>query len=110
MKYLQHFNRKDMKENSTKLKTTSDQELVTPRLLLGQYSFTIFCRIFESFFVLISVLLLLRKIVKSVAIKLRKFNSSTQHHIITIKNGKKFYTVIDYWPNCFKKIESSDNF
>ena len=99
-----------MKENSTKLKTTSDQELETPRLLLRQYSFTIFCRIFESFFVLISALLLLRKILKSVAIKLRKFNSSTQHHIITIKNGKNLYTVIDYWPNCFKKIESSDNF
>ena len=99
-----------MKENSTKLKTTSDQELVTPRLLLRQYSFTIFCRIFESFFVLISALLLLRKILKSVAIKLRKFNSSTQHHIITIKNGKNLYTVIDYWPKCFKKIESSDNF
>ena len=99
-----------MKENSTKLKTTSDQELVTPRLLLEQYSFTIFCQIFESFFVLISVLLLLRKILKSVAIKLRKFYSSTQHHIITIKNGKNLYTVIDYWPNCFKKIESSENF
>ena len=88
MKYLQHFNRKDMKENSTKLKTTSDQELETPRLLLRQYSFTIFCRIFESFFVLISALLLLRKILKSVAIKLRKFNSSTQHHIITINYQK----------------------
>ena len=99
-----------MKENSTKLKTTSDQELVTPRLLLEQYSFTIFCLIFESFFVLISVLLLLRKILKSVAIKLRKFNSSTQHHIINIKNGKNLYNVIDYWPNWFKKIESSDNF
>ena len=71
-----------MKENSTKLKTTSDQELVTPRLLLEQYSFTIFCQIFESFFVLISVLLLLRKILKSIAIKLRKFNSkhTTSHY------------------------------
>ena len=97
-----------MKENSTKLKTTSDQELETPsRLLLRQYSFTIFCRIFESFFVLISVLLLLRKILKYVAIKLRKFNSST---LSLSKNGKNLYTVIDYWPNCFKKIESSDNF
>ena len=99
-----------MKENSTKLKTTSDQELETPsRLLLRQYSFTIFCRIFESFFVLISALLLLRKILKSVAIKLRKFNSSTQN-IFSIKNENNLYTVIDYWPNCFKKIESSDNF
>ena len=96
-----------MKENSTKLKTTSDQELETPRLLLRQYSFTIFCRIFESFFVLISALLLLRKILKYVAIKLRKFNSST---LSLSKNGKNLYTVIDYWPNCFKKIESSDNF